>query len=101
MSFDSVNEVLVQECLNKRGLRNSVNGFQFAFELVCLMVQAHSFTVKKEIKEKMIQRYPELDYAHIRNSIRYALKSSGINMTVRDFLTAVYQDVQKETCNYK
>lgn len=92
-------ELLVQECLNKRGLRSSVSGFQFSFELVCLMVQAHSFTVKKEIREKMMQYYPELDYAHIRNLIRYALKSSGIEMSVCEFLAAVYQDVQRELCS--
>lgn len=97
MSFDAVDEVLVQECLTNRGLRSGINGYQYAFELVCLMVQAHSFVIKKEIKERLIEHYPEMDYGHIRNSIRYALKSSGIDMSVRDFLTMVYQDVQKES----
>lgn len=89
-------ELLVQECLNKRGLRSSVSGFQFSFELVCLMVQRRSYTVNKEIKGKITGSYPDLKYAHLCRCIRYALEVSGIDMTVREFLASVYQDVRRE-----
>lgn len=92
----AVHELLVLECLNKRGLKGSVCGFQYALDLICLMIQKRSYTVKKEVKEGMLELYPDLDYAHLCNSICYALKTSGIDMTVREFLAAVYQDVQRE-----